>query len=94
MWLLLKQLLAAINDAGYVSKPALAAELGRPLVLVEEGFAALVRMGYLAEDAGAGCVDLPCGKCPYASMCQKEPVQMWKITDKGRDLLANMQRAG
>lgn len=90
---MLKQLLAAISDADYVSKPALAARLGMPLALVEEGFEALVRMGYLAED-GAGCVDLPCGRCPYASMCQREPVQMWKITEKGKGLLVAVEKAG
>ncbi len=90
---MLKQLLIEINNADYVSMLNLAGKLDRPVSLVEEGFAELVRLGYLAEDTGSNCYDLPCGKCPYASLCQKEPLKTWTITKKGRALLEGYQAA-
>lgn len=87
---MLRELLKEINTADYVAKAALAAKLGKPAVLVEGGFEELVRLGYLVEDAGADCGDLPCGRCPYASMCQKKPLKTWTITDKGKSLLASV----
>ncbi|MCK9526484.1 MAG: hypothetical protein M0R49_11245 [Limnochordia bacterium] len=94
---MLKQLLLEIDRADYLSMSALAARLGQPIGLVEEGFAALVRMGYLAEQAsltGPSCQDLPCGRCPYASMCQKDPLTMWSVTAKGRRILESYCAAG
>ena len=90
---MLKQLLLEIYNADYVSKLNLAVKLDRSVSLVEEGFAELVRLGYLSEDASLSCYDLPCGKCPYASLCQKEPLKTWTITEKGRALLESTQAA-
>lgn len=87
---MLKELLREIERADYLSMARLALKLGQPVSLVEEGFSALVRLGYLAEDAGLNCQDLPCGKCPYASMCAKEPLKTWSITTKGRELLTSL----
>ena len=87
---MLRELLKEISGADYVAKAALATKLGQPVALVESGFEELVRLGYLAEDAGGNCYDLPCGKCPYASLCQREPLKTWTITDKGKTLLANV----
>ncbi len=86
---MLKELLIEINSADYVSKGLLADKLGQPISLIEHGFEQLVRLGYLSEDAGLNCYDLPCGKCPYVSMCQKEPLKTWAITPKGKSLLKN-----
>ena len=91
---MLKELLMEIDNADFVSKAVLASRLNRPVPLVEQGFEELVRMGYLAEDAGQNCYDLPCGKCPYASMCQKEPLKTWSITTKGQNLLESWRMAG
>ena len=90
---MLKQLLLEIYKADYVSKANLAVKLDSPVPLVEEGFAELVRLGYLLEDASLNCQDRPCGRCPYASMCQKEPLKTWTITEKGRALLEDYQAA-
>lgn len=88
---MLKQLLLEIDRADYLSMSTLASQLGQPRPLIEEGFTALVRMGYLAEEAGLNCQDLPCGRCPYASMCQKDPLKTWSVTEKGQTLLASYQ---
>ncbi len=86
---MLRELLKEINNADYVQKSTLAAKLDTAIPLVEGGFDELIRLGYLAENAGEDCMDLSCGRCPYASMCQKEPLKTWTITEKGKSLLAS-----
>lgn len=84
---MLKDLLVEVNKADYLSKALLARNLGQPVALIEDGLTQLVRLGYLHEDEGLQNCDLPCGKCPYASMCNKTPVKTMAITEKGHKLL-------
>ncbi|HBG02608.1 MAG TPA: hypothetical protein DDW87_13755 [Firmicutes bacterium] len=85
---MLKSLLMEIKNADYISKEHLAVQLGQPVSLIEDGFRELIRMGYLSQEAGLNCNDLPCGKCPYASMCSKNPRKTWALTEKGKRVLA------
>jgi hypothetical protein len=85
---LLKELLVEIDQADYVSKERLAVILGQSVSRIEDGLAELVRLGYLSQDNGLNCADLPCGKCPYVSMCHRDPLKTWEITDKGQRVLA------
>lgn len=87
---MLKELLLEIEKADYISKPILASKLKQPVTLIEDGFDQLVRLGYLKEDEGLQNCDLPCGKCPYSSMCNKNPVKSMAITEKGHKLLARL----
>ena len=84
---MLKELLMEISGADYVSKAAMAGKLGQPVSLIEDGLIQLVRMGYLSEDQGLQSCDLPCGRCPYASMCNKVPLKTLAITEKGQKVL-------
>lgn len=84
---MLKELLGEVDRADYLSMSRLATQIGQPISLVEEGLEALVRLGYLAEEASSTCQDLPCGRCPYASMCAKDSLKTWSVTEKGRSFL-------
>jgi hypothetical protein len=85
----LKDLLAEVAKADYLSKLSLAQKLEQPVGLIEDGLEQLVRLGYLKEDGGLQNCELPCGKCPYASMCQTTPIKMMALTKKGFNLLAD-----
>lgn len=85
---MLKELLLEISNANYLSKLGLAEKLNLPVGLVEDGLEQLVRLGYLQEDGDVQDCGLPCGKCPYASMCRTTPLKTVSLTDKGKDLLA------
>lgn len=88
---MLKELLLEIGNCDYLSKSALASKLKKPVSLIEDGIRQLVCLGYLAEDKGLQNCDLPCGKCPYASMCNQNPLQTMTITKKGKQFLAHSQ---
>ena len=85
---MLRKLLVAVSDSDYLSKAKLANKLGQPVSLIESGLNQLVRMGYLAEEQELQSCELLCGICPYASMCNQNPVQTMIITKKGEQLLA------
>lgn len=86
---MLKELLVEIGNCDYLSKRILASKLGTPVSLIEGGLRQLVRLGYLAEDEGLQNCDLPCGKCPYTTMCNQNQLQTMTITKKGRQFLAH-----
>lgn len=88
---MLKELLIEVNQANYISKALMAKKLGQPVTLIEDGFAQLVRLGYLQEDRGLQNCELPCGGCPYASMCNKNPISTMSITKKGQRYLERQQ---
>lgn len=85
---MLKDLLLEVSTANYLSKMHLAEKLNQPVGLIEDGLEQLVRLGYLREDNSEQDCVLPCGKCPYASMCRTTPIKTVAVTDKGRELLA------
>lgn len=87
---MLKELLLEIEKSDYISKALLASKLDQPVSLIEDAFSQLVRLGYLLEDQGLQDCDLPCGKCPYTSMCNKNPITTMRITSKGRNYLNNL----
>lgn len=88
---MLKELLYEVNQADYISKAVMARKLDQPVALIEDGLAQLVRLGYLQEDQGLQACDLPCGGCPYASMCNKNPISTMSITEKGQNFLRKQQ---
>jgi hypothetical protein len=81
---MLKELLLEISASEYISKTLLAAKLGRPKGLIEDGLAQLVRLGYLAEGSGSSSCAVKCGKCPYASLCGQDPIRTLTITTAGQ----------
>ncbi len=84
---MLVELLQAVQEAGYISKAALAGKLGKPVSLIEAGLVELTRLGYLQENQGFGLCQLPCPNCPYASLCRGVPLKTVLLTDKGQKLL-------
>lgn len=84
---MLKDLLVEVANADYLSKLSLAKKLNQPVELVEDGLNQLVRLGYLKEDGGIQSCELPCGKCPYASMCHTTPIKTMVLTEKGQALV-------
>lgn len=89
---MLKELLLEIREADYISKAALATKLGQPMSLVEDAFERLVHLGYLREEQGLQDCDLPCGKCPYASLCTQNPIKTMSLTEKGQRFLARQNQ--
>lgn len=87
---MLKELLVEIERSDYISKHLLASKLEQPLNLIEDGFERLIRLGYLKEDEGLANCDLPCGKCPYASMCNSTPIKTVNLTEKGQEYLTRL----
>ncbi len=85
---MLKDLLAEVAQADYLSKSNLARKLEQPLGLIEDGLEQLVRLGYLKMDEGPQNCELPCGKCPYASVCKTTPPKTMILTEQGQKLLA------
>lgn len=85
---MLKELLVEIKKADYISKSILVEKLGQPAAVIEDGFAQLIRLGYLKEDGTATSCEMPCGACPYANLCNKVPVKTMMITEKGEKLVA------
>lgn len=84
---MLKDLLRAISRDGYVSASKLSNELMVSKSMVEDGIEQLIRMGYiLREVAGEVCAST-CTNCPFAKSCSKEILKIYKISDKGNDLL-------
>ena len=84
---MLKDILRIINQKGYISRTMLAAELGFPREMVDEGLAQLRRMGYIfEEETGQNCSSF-CANCPYAKSCSKEIVKTFVLSDKGQQLL-------
>ncbi|NMB02434.1 MAG: hypothetical protein GX971_13115 [Firmicutes bacterium] len=88
---MLKELLIAVGASDYLSKSVLASQLGQPISLIEDGLKQLVLLGYLAEDQEMVNCELPCGKCPYAAMCNQNPVRTMSITKKGERFLAHQR---
>lgn len=79
---MLKDILKVIKRDGYISISHLARELKTPEAMVEEGINQLLRMGYLInEDTGKGCAST-CAGCPFAKTCNKEIVNIFRISDK------------
>lgn len=90
---MIKELLIALNQADYVSKPDLAARLDQPLAMIEAGLADLIRLGYLKKDEGLPDCELPCGGCPYAKTCNQVSVKTLFITEKGHQVLAKIKNS-
>ncbi|HHU60532.1 MAG: hypothetical protein QM401_01175 [Bacillota bacterium] len=87
---MLKELLVEIGRADYISKYMLASKMNQPLGLIEDVFTQLIRLGFLEEDEGLSTCDLPCGRCPYASMCNTNPIKTINLTKKGQDYLTSL----
>lgn len=87
---MLKELLVEIDRADYISKHLLASKLKQPVGLIDDGLKRLVHLGYLKEDEGLSNCDLPCGKCPYASMCNTNPIKTVNLTKKGQNYVAKL----
>ncbi|HRT82319.1 MAG TPA: FeoC-like transcriptional regulator [Oscillospiraceae bacterium] len=84
---MLKDILKKINEEGYFSKSVLAKSLNSSEQTVEDALNQLVRMGYLIkEETGQSCATA-CSSCPMAKTCGKEIVQMYRLTDKGLDMV-------
>lgn len=84
---MLKALLQEIRTAGCLSRAQLAAKLGEPIGLIDEGIEQLKRLGYLAEDSGERCT-AGCGRCPYALLCSQNFVKTLSLTAEGQRLTA------
>ncbi|MFY9526206.1 MAG: helix-turn-helix domain-containing protein [Limnochordia bacterium] len=85
---MIKELLLALASGEYVSKPELAVKLGKPLALVDAALDELVRLGFVERDDGPADCELPCGGCPYASMCNRVSLSTLAITAKGWQALS------
>lgn len=85
---MLKELLAEIKDADYISKSNISKKLKISEELVEDGFEQLTRMGYIKEESNSASCDVECSGCFYVKSCNQLPIKTFMITEKGERLLA------
>lgn len=85
---MLKNFLKALNESDVFSKSNIANSLNITEDMVDAILQQLIIMGYVNEDLGSPTCETSCGKCPYAKMCNKNPVNMYNITEKGRKALS------
>ncbi len=88
---MIKELLRAVEQAAYISKPDLARRLGQPLAMIEAGLSDLVRLGYLKLDEGLASCELPCGGCPSAKTCSQVSIKTLSVTEKGQHALEKIK---
>lgn len=87
---MLKEILAAIASDKRLSRRKLAAESGIAEPVLDQAIRQLIRMGYLAdEELETGCA-ASCFSCPMAARCGSSLLTSYQITEKGRQLLAEI----
>lgn len=86
MIFLLKEVLKSMDESGTLVKSKMAKELNITESFLDELIGQLIRMKYLEEDLGSPTCETKCGSCPLAS-CNTTPVKMYRISQKGKDLL-------
>ena len=84
---MLKNILKALNESDVFSKSNIANNLNITEDMVDALLQQLISMGYVNEDLGSPTCETSCGRCPYAKMCHKTPVNMYGLTEKGKKAL-------
>ncbi|HLR21719.1 MAG TPA: FeoC-like transcriptional regulator [Tissierellaceae bacterium] len=84
---MLRNVLEEINKNNGFSKSLISKNLDIPLEMVSDLINQLIRMGYLNEIEGSPNCEVACGSCPYAKSCNINLVKMYKVSDKGNELL-------
>lgn len=85
---MLKDILVRIQRNNVLSKSQLAREFSVTESVIDEAISQLIRMGYLKEEASAPECGTSCVGCAYATMCHKNPVQFYELTERSKALLA------
>lgn len=83
---MLKEVLRLMDESGALLKSKIARHLNITEKLLEDLIEQLIRMKYLQEDLGSPTCQTKCSGCSLSS-CNTTPVKMYKITQKGKDLL-------
>ncbi|MBC8590361.1 FeoC-like transcriptional regulator [Wansuia hejianensis] len=87
---MLKEVLRIMNDSQGFSKSSIATDLNISEDMVDELISQLVRMGYLSEDLGSPSCESLCKSCAFAKLCHMKPIKMYTVSQKGKDLLENL----
>lgn len=89
---MLKDVLIEINKSSSFSKSTISKNLNIPEGMIDDLIKQLTRMGYLIEILGSANCDTPCNSCPYTRNCNSNPIKMFSISEKGKDLLKNIEK--
>lgn len=84
---MLKDVLKEINETKGFSKSTIAKGLNITEGMVDDLINQLIRMGYLNEILGSPHCDTPCKSCAYAKSCNTNPIKMYSVSNKGKELL-------
>lgn len=88
---MLMRILKRLSKGGIYSNNLMAKELGIDESLVEQMVVQLQHMGYIEKDSINSCSgSCDCGCSKKSSCCSDKPninINIWKITDKGRNML-------
>lgn len=83
---MLKEVLRLMDESGALLKSKMARDLNISENILEDLIEQLIRMKYLQEDLGSPTCETKCSGCSLSS-CNTTPVKMYKISQKGKDLL-------
>lgn len=86
MIFLLKDVLRYMDESSSLIRSKMARDLNITESFLEDLIDQLIRMKYLEEDLGSPTCETKCSGCALSS-CNTTPVKMYKISQKGRDLL-------
>lgn len=90
---MLMKILKRLSEGGIYSNNSMARELGIDESLVEQMISQLQNMGYIEKDNMNSC-NSGCGGCcsKKSSCCDSNNIEMniWRVTDKGRQALTRL----
>lgn len=91
---MLMKILKRLTQGGRYSNKQMANELGIDESMVEQMILQLQRLGYIEKEDMSGCSGAcDCGDSSKKGSCCSSNVEinMWKITDKGKETAAKIQ---